>query len=103
MIMNWFGNVLFARREKKSIVINLSHSCLSKMNTFMELFNQKHHESEWITLDDVAEVGIIRFCNKYIKLNFEEEEMPSAKPVVQSMLQPDVSGRRQLKLSDYRN
>lgn len=98
MRLNWLANALFARREKKAVVLGLTDSCLSKLKTFVELYNDKHHQSEWITDDDIAEAAIMRFCNRYIKLNFEEEEMPSARPVVtpQLDLPSPPPGRRQL-------
>lgn len=106
MILGWLGNVLFAKRERKAVVLNLSNKCLYQAATVVELHNAKCHANDHISLDDIFETGGLILCQKALKLNYEEDDLPQPQKPPALSIQPNSPlhrGRRQLTLEEYRN
>lgn len=90
MILDWVYNMIFGKREKVTMVINVTPRVASKVTTVIDLFNSKNYEHDHIDHDDVCEIALDKFCNEALKLNYEEDDLPSTKPRTPIHVEPTV-------------
>lgn len=78
--MGMFMEILFGKRERKSLLVTLPVKLINGMDTLMYLHNSKSHELDHITHDEIVEKAVEYLLRQTLKVKYEEDKVVE-KPV----------------------